>query len=172
VVAGYRPHKTEPEAIGSLLLGLYDDPDNSVLPAAYREYSGGTNLSSVGVIGAFPMARRKELFVELQPLVTDFASHPWNWAAAFENVAESRSANRREASRWNPEKDLSFMPLRPERVVEVRYDHLEGHRFRHTAQFVRWRPDRDPASCGYDQLDQPVRFDVADVLAGRIAPEA
>ncbi|GIF76379.1 ATP-dependent DNA ligase [Asanoa siamensis] len=168
VVAGYRVHKTEPEAIGSLLLGLYDDPANPMLPAAYREYGGGSNLSSVGVIGAFPMARRKELFAELQPLVTDFAHHPWNWAAAFEGTT---SETRREASRWNPEKDLSFVPLRPERVVEVRYDHLEGHRFRHTAQFVRWRPDREPESCGYDQLDQPVRFDVADVLAGRIAPE-
>jgi len=168
VVAGYRLHKSEPEAIGSLLLGLYDDPAKPMVPDALRAYSGGSNLSSVGVIGAFPMARRKELFRELQPLVTDFAHHPWNWAAAFESVPAS---NRRDASRWNPEKDLSFVPLRPERVVEVRYDHLEGHRFRHTAQFVRWRPDRDPESCGYDQLDQPVRFDIADVLLGRISPD-
>ena len=67
-------------------------------------------------------------------------------------------------SRWNPKKDLSFVPLRPERVVEVRYDYLEGARFRHPPQFVRWRPDRDPVSCGYAQLDQPKPFDVADVL--------
>ena len=170
VVAGYRLHKSEPDAIGSLLLGLYDDPANPMIPAALREYSGGSNLSSVGVVGAFPMARRKELFAELQPLVTDFDHHPWNWAAVFETEAPRRQG--RDASRWNPEKDLSFVPLRPERVLEVRYDHLEGHRFRHTAQFSRWRPDRDPESCGYDQLDQPVRFDIADVLAGRIQPEA
>ena len=68
-------------------------------------------------------------------------------------------------SRWNAKKDLSFTPLRPERVVEVRYDHMEGNRFRHTAQFVRWRPDREPASCTYAQLDEPVSYDLADVLA-------
>ena len=71
-----------------------------------------------------------------------------------------------EGRRWNAGKDLSFVPLRPERVVEVRYDHMEGVRFRHTAQFVRWRPDRDPASCTYDQLDQPVRFDLNDIVPG------
>ena len=68
------------------------------------------------------------------------------------------------ASRWNAGKDLSFVPLRPERVVEVRYDHMEGDRFRHTAQFVRWRPDRDPRSCTFSQLEEPVRFDLSDVL--------
>jgi hypothetical protein len=73
-------------------------------------------------------------------------------------------------SRWNPKKDLSFVPLRPERVVEVRYDYLEGARFRHPPQFLRWRPDRDPASCGYAQLEQPKPFDLADVLAGRLDP--
>jgi bifunctional non-homologous end joining protein LigD len=69
------------------------------------------------------------------------------------------------ASRWNPGKELSFVPLRPERVVEVRYDHLEGRRFRHTAQFVRWRPDRAPHSCTYEQLEETVSFDLAEVLA-------
>ncbi|HSK96019.1 MAG TPA: ATP-dependent DNA ligase [Euzebyales bacterium] len=146
VVAGYRVHKSRPDAIGSLLLGLYD-----------RE----GHLASVGVVGAFPMARRIELFAELQPLVTDFADHPWNWAA--EIVVARRQG---EGSRWNPTKDLSFVPLRPERVIEVRYDAMEGRRFRHTAQFVRWRPDREPASCGYDQLAQPAKVDVADVLRG------
>lgn len=148
VVAGYRVHKSGPGAIGSLLLGLHDDAGR---------------LAPVGVIGAFPMTRRQELLAELQPLVTDFAGHPWNWAA--EMVAAQ--PRRGEGSRWNPTKDLSFVPLRPERVVEVRYDHMEGARFRHTAQFVRWRPDRDPASCGYAQLEQPARFDLADILTGR-----
>jgi ATP-dependent DNA ligase len=169
VVAGYRIHKTEPEAIGSLLLGLYDDPDDSVVPEEMAEWlSGhepdapdgdrGPRLVSVGVIGAFPMARRKELLVELQPLVTDFADHPWSWAA------EIITPGQPVGSRWNNQKDQSFVPLRPERVVEVRYDYMEGFRFRHTAQFVRWRPDRTPESCGYAQLEQPVSFDLADVL--------
>jgi ATP-dependent DNA ligase len=148
VVAGYRPHKSGPDAIGSLLLGLY---------------TADGRLASVGVVGAFPMAQRKELFTELQPLVTTFEGHPWNWAAAPE--AAVRNPRSSEHSRWNAGKDLSFVPLRPERVVEVRYDHMEGTRFRHTAQFVRWRPDRAPASCTYDQLEEPVNFDLAEILA-------
>ena len=148
VVAGYRVHKSGPDAIGSLLLGLYGDDGK---------------LASVGVIGAFPLARRKELFTEMQPLVTTFDQHPWNWAALTEGVRHPREA---EHSRWNAGKDLSFVPLRPERVVEVRYDHMEGTRFRHTAQFVRWRPDREPQSCGFAQLEEPVSFNLADILAG------
>jgi ATP-dependent DNA ligase len=152
VVAGYRPHKADPEAVGSLLLGLYT-------PAG--------DLASVGVVGAFPMARRKELFAELQPLVTTFEGHPWNWAGAGAGGGEPAARNPRssETSRWNAGKDLSFVPLRPERVVEVRYDHMEGSRFRHTAQFVRWRPDRDPRSCTYEQLEEPVNFNLAEILA-------
>ncbi len=146
VVAGYRVHKSGPDAIGSVLLGLYD--------------ARGV-LASVGVIGALPMATRKMLFEELQPLVTTFEGHPWNWAAHSEG---ERTPRKNETSRWNSGKDLSFVPLRPERVVEVRYDYMEGVRFRHTAQFVRWRPDRAPESCTYDQLDRPVRFNLADVL--------
>ena len=73
--------------------------------------------------------------------------------------------NGSEYSRWNAGKDLSFTPLRPERVLEVRYDHMEGTRFRHTAQFVRWRTDRQPSSCTYEQLDEPVSFDLAEVLS-------
>ncbi|MDR2987159.1 MAG: ATP-dependent DNA ligase [Nocardiopsaceae bacterium] len=149
VVAGYRVHKSGPDAIGSLLLGLYNDDGN---------------LASVGVIGAFPLARRKELFKELQPLVTTFEGHPWNWAA--EAARTTRHPREAEHSRWNAGKDLSFVPLRPERVVEVRYDHMEGTRFRHTAQFVRWRPDRDPESCGFAQLEEPVSYNLADILAG------
>jgi ATP-dependent DNA ligase len=151
VVAGYRTHKTDDMAIGSLLLGLYKDD--------------GT-LASVGVIGAFPMARRRQLFTELQPLVTSFEGHPWDWAA---HAAGDRTPRRNEASRWNAGKDLSFVPLRPERVVEVRYDHMEGERFRHTAQFNRWRPDRDPRSCTYAQLEQPVTFSLADIVPGLIS---
>jgi len=146
VVGGYRLHKSGPDAIGSLLLGLYD---------------AAGKLASVGVIGAFPMARRRELFSELQPLVTSFDDHPWNWASMTPGVRGPREA---ETSRWNSGKDLSFVPLRPERVAEVRYEHMEGTRFRHTAQFVRWRPDREPASCGFGQLEEPVRYNLADVL--------
>jgi ATP-dependent DNA ligase len=148
VVAGYRVHKSGPDAIGSLLLGLYDD--------------AGT-LASVGVIGAFPMARRRELFQELQPLITEFEGHPWNWAA---HEAGDRTPRKNETSRWNAGKDLSFTPLRPERVVEVRYDHMEGPRFRHTAQFSRWRPDRRPESCTYEQLERPVNFDLDEIVPG------
>jgi ATP-dependent DNA ligase len=148
VVAGYRVHKSGADAVGSLLLGLYKDD--------------GT-LASVGVIGAFPMATRRALFAELQSLVTTFDEHPWNWAAHF---AGDRTPRKNEGSRWNAGKDLSFVPLRPERVVEVRYDHMEGERFRHTAQFNRWRPDRDPRSCTYAQLEQPVTFSLGDIVPG------
>jgi ATP-dependent DNA ligase len=146
VVAGYRVHKSADDAIGSVLLGLYDERGV---------------LASVGVIGAFPMAVRKELFAELQPLVTSFEGHPWNWAA---HELGERTPRKNESSRWNAGKDLSFTPLRPERVIEVRYDYMEGIRFRHTAQFVRWRPDRDPESCTYEQLEQPVSFDLDEIL--------
>jgi ATP-dependent DNA ligase len=147
VVAGYRVHKSGPETIGSVLLGLYDEQGS---------------LASVGVIGAFPMATRKKLYEELKPWVTTFDDHPWNWAAQEHG---ERTPQKNAGSRWNAGKDLSFVPLRPERVVEVRYDYMEGVRFRHTAQFVRWRPDRDPESCTYEQLDRPVRFNLADVLS-------
>jgi ATP-dependent DNA ligase len=146
VVAGYRVHKSGPDRIGSLLLGLFNEAGD---------------LASVGVIGAFPLARRQELFTELQPLVTTFDDHPWAWA---KQEAGGRTPRNAEQSRWSAGKDLSFVPLRPERVVEVRYDHMEGVRFRHTTQFVRWRPDREPASCTYAQLEEPVRFDLAEVL--------
>jgi ATP-dependent DNA ligase len=148
VVAGYRVHKSGPDAIGSLMLGLYNDDGV---------------LNSIGVIGAFPLARRKELFAELQPLVTDFEGHPWNWAA---HEAGDRTPRKGEGSRWNAGKDLSFVPLRPELVVEVRYDHMEGERFRHTAQFNRWRPDRTPRSCTYDQLERPVTWALDDIVDG------
>src|SRR5262245_43835909 len=159
VVAGYRVHKSAADAIGSLLLGLYID--DAAPRSQWGDHTSG--LAPVGVIGAFPMTRRRELYAELQPLVVDFAEHPWSWAGEHGRAPEG-------GSRWNPTKDLSFVPLRPERVVEVRYDYLEGARFRHPPQFVRWRPDRDPASCGFAQLEQPKPFDIADVLAGRLNP--
>jgi len=149
VVAGFRWHKSGP-IVGSLLLGLYDD---------------GGSLQHVGVSASFPMKRRAELVAELAPYRTEaLAGHPWEaWAEA-----EAHAAGRLPGaqSRWNPKKDLSWLPLRPELVVEVAYDHMEGTRFRHTAQFRRWRGDRDPRSCTYSQLEQPVRFDLAEVLAG------
>ncbi len=152
VVAGYRVHKSGDDAIGSLLLGLY-------------RHDGA--LASVGVIGAFPMAKGRQLFTELQLLVTTFDAHPWNWAA---HAAGRRTPRKYEGSRWNAGKDLSFVPLRPERVVEVRYDHMEGERFRHTAQYNRWRPDRDPRSCTYAQLEVPVTFKLRDIVLGSTRP--
>ena len=148
VVAGYRVHKSGPDRIGSLLLGLY---------------ASDGRLASVGVVGAFPMSQRVALFAELQPLVTSFEGHPWDWAS---HEAGQRTPQAAMASRWNASKDLSFIPLRPERVLEVRYDHMEGSRFRHTAQFVRWRPDREPRSCTYEQLEEPVSYDLAEILRG------
>jgi ATP-dependent DNA ligase len=151
VVAGFRVHKSG-EGIGSLMLGLYDDAGQ---------------LHHVGVIGAFSVARRQELVAELEPY-RDLGSerHPWadwaEWAAAG-----SVSSGRRlpgGASRWNATKDMTFEPLRPELVVEAAYEHLQGDRLRHTAQFRRWRPDRDPRSCTYDQLEAVVPAELADVF--------
>ena len=146
VVAGYRLHTSGPDAVGSLLLGLYTDDGV---------------LASVGVAGAFTMAYRRQLLEELAPLVTTLEGHPWGAAAT------GRTPREAEHSRWAAGRDLSFVPLRPERVVEVGYDHLEGDRFRHTAQLVRWRPDRDAPSCRYDQLEEPVGYDLGEVLAVR-----
>ena len=151
VVAGYRRHKSGP-IVGSLLLGLHD---------------GAGSLQHVGVAASFPMKRRAELVDELRPYeMTDFTGHPWaDWARA-EAHATGRLPG--AVSRWNAKKDLSWVPLRPELVCEVTYEHMEGTRFRHPAQFRRWRPDRDPTSCTYAQLEEPVRYDLAQVLsAGR-----
>lgn len=149
VVGGYRAYKNDAEGVGSLLLGLYD----------------GDSLVHVGVVGAFAAQQRRALFEELQPLVTAIEGHPWgDDPAATTQSSARRTPRSSEVSRWSANKDLSFVPLRPERVVEVSYDHMEGNRFRHTAQFVRWRPDRDPRSCTFEQLEVPVRYDLADVL--------
>ena len=144
VVAGYREHKSGP-VVGSLLLGLYDDEGR---------------LHHVGVASSFTMARRAELVDELAPLVTGLDGHPWGPDA--QDAARTRRPG--STNRWNARKDMTFVPLRAERVAEVAYDHLQGERFRHTTQFRRWRPDRDPSSCTYAQLDRPVGYRLADVL--------
>ncbi|MFE0135977.1 ATP-dependent DNA ligase [Streptomyces sp. NPDC059037] len=148
VVAGYRFHKSGP-IVGSLLLGLYDD--------------GGT-LQHVGVCAAFSMQRRADLVEELEPLRMESAEgHPW--AAWTEESAHETSRMPGAPSRWSGKKDLSWVPLRPDRVCEVAYDHMEGgQRFRHTARFRTWRLDRTPDSCTFTQLEEPVRYDLADVL--------
>lgn len=147
VVAGFRWHKTG-DVVGSLLLGIWADDGH---------------LQHVGVAASFPMARRKSLLDELAPYRdVDMGDHPWGEWADQAAHAESRMPG--AVSRWNAKKDLSFVPLRPELVVEVAYDHMEGNRFRHTAQFRRWRTDRDPRSCTYEQLDEPVKFDLAEIL--------
>ncbi|HEY0217769.1 MAG TPA: ATP-dependent DNA ligase [Cellulomonas sp.] len=147
VVAGFRWHKTG-DVVGSLLLGLWTDDGR---------------LQHVGVAASFPMARRRSLLDELAPYREgDLAGHPWAGPAD-----EAEAAGRRvpgAVSRWSAGKDLSFVPLRPELVVEVAYDHMEGDRFRHTAQFRRWRTDRDPASCTYAQLEEPVGFRLSEIL--------
>lgn len=151
VVAGYRLHKTstpDRPLLGSLLLGLYDET--------------GT-LQHVGVAGAFPMARRAELVAELQPLVVDLAAHPWGRWLADEPAGTRKPGG--NVSRWNTGKDLSFVALSPDLVAEVAYDAMEGTRFRHTAQFRRWRPDRTPESCTYEQLERPVSVTLQQVLA-------
>jgi len=153
VVAGYREHKTstpERRLLGSLLLGLYDHVD------------GTGELQHVGVSASFTESRRAELFEQLQPLVVPIEDHPWGRWAEFLTANPDRVPGTQ--SRWSQGKDLSFTPLRPDLVIEVAYDHMEGRRFRHTAQFRRWRTDRDPESCGYDQLDEPVSYDLTDVL--------
>jgi ATP-dependent DNA ligase len=146
VVAGFRWHKKGP-VVGSLLLGLYDERGK---------------LQHVGVSASFSMERRRELLDELAPYRLESSDqHPWLGADTPERIPGGMP------SRWNAKKDLTFEPLDPRLVVEVAYDHMEGRRFRHTAQFRRWRYDRDPESCTYEQLERPVEFDLADVLAGR-----
>ncbi|MFF5516117.1 ATP-dependent DNA ligase [Streptomyces coeruleorubidus] len=148
VVAGYRLHKSGP-VVGSLLLGLYDDR--------------GT-LQHVGVSAAFPMKRRAELVEELEPLrMDDVQGHPW--AAWSDEAAHEKARLPGAPSRWSGRKDLSWVPLRPDRVAEVAYDHMEnGQRFRHTARFRRWRPDRTAESCTYAQLQEPVRYDLTEIF--------
>lgn len=146
VVAGFRWHKSG-GVVGSLLLGLYDD---------------NAALQHVGVAASFTMKRRKELVDELAPYRTDLPGHPWaSWAGAADGDRMPGAT-----SRWNAGKNLAWEPLRPELVVEVTYDHMQGDRFRHATQFQRWRPERDPRTCTYAQLERPVGFSLAEVLGG------
>jgi ATP-dependent DNA ligase len=163
-VAGLRWHKDGPGTmVGSLLLGLHDDRGE---------------LQHVGICAAFSAARRRELARELAPLREGaLEGHPWRaWAeqaeegerAARADGAEPGAAPPRRmpgaSSRWNRGKDLGWEPLRVERVCEVAYDHLQGDRFRHATQFLRWRPDRTPAQCRYDQLDVTPPFELQRIF--------
>jgi ATP-dependent DNA ligase len=152
VVAGFRWHKNGAGTmVGSLLLGLYDKK--------------GT-LHHVGVTAAFTTAMRKELVTELAPLRKNaLADHPWrDWAAAQEEASGKAQRLPGATSRWNRGKDLSREPLRPERVVEVAYDHMQGDRFRHAAQLVRWRADKRPQDCRYDQLEVTPAYELERVF--------
>ncbi len=149
VVAGFRWHKQGPGThVGSLLLGLYDD-------------SGA--LQHVGVTSSFTMEARRRLALEFEPLRKDaLEDHPWrHWAEMTEGGQRVPGAQ----SRWSAGKDLSWEPLRIERVAEVKYDHLQGDRFRHAAVFQRWRPDKPPADCRYDQLEVTPPAELALVFA-------
>jgi ATP-dependent DNA ligase len=148
VVAGFRWHKTGKDAVGSLLLGLYDD-------------AGG--LQHVGVTSSFTMAMRKQLAKDLAPLRKDaIENHPWReWAGAAAESSRMPGAQ----SRWSAGKNLSWEPLRIERVCEVKYDHLQGDRFRHAATFLRWRPDKPPRECRYDQLEVTAAYELSRVFS-------
>ena len=146
VVAGFRWHKSGKDAVGSLLLGLYDDHGR---------------LQHVGVTSSFTMARRKELVQELAPLREGaMADHPWREWAQFEGADRMPGGQ----SRWSAGKDLSWEPLRVERVCEVKYDHLQGDRFRHATTFQRWRPDKPPQECRYDQLETTTPYELEKVF--------
>jgi ATP-dependent DNA ligase len=153
VVAGFRWHKNGPgELVGSLLLGLYDDTGQ---------------LHHVGVTSSFTMTARRELARELEPLRQDaMQSHPWRAWAASEGATRMPGGQ----SRWSAGKDLSWEPLRIERVCEVKYDHMQGDRFRHAAVFSRWRPDRQPGDCRYDQLDVTTPYELQKVFGAGEAP--
>jgi ATP-dependent DNA ligase len=155
VVAGFRWHvKGRGIMVGSLLLGLYDDD--------------GT-LHHVGVAAAFTNAVRKQLVVELAPLGENaLEGHPWrDWAESQEEAEAKGQRLPGATSRWNRGKDLSWEPLRPERVCEVAYDHMQGTRFRHAAQFLRWRPDKRPRDCRYDQLEVTPAYELERVFGAR-----
>ena len=142
VVAGFRWHKSGRDAVGSLLLGLYDEQGE---------------LRHVGVTSSFTMDTRKKLVKDLEPWRATIEMHPW----------QGRDVG--SQSRWSAGKDLSWEPLRPERVCEVKYDHMQGERFRHAATFVRWRPDKPPADCRYDQLEVSGAYELAKVFGAKAA---
>jgi ATP-dependent DNA ligase len=148
VVAGFRWHKSGNDAVGSLLLGLYDD--------------AGV-LQHVGVTSSFTMAIRRQLVAELEPLRKNaIEDHPWReWAGAGAESSRMPGAQ----SRWSAGKDLSWEPLRIERVCEVKYDHMQGDRFRHAAIFLRWRPDKQPQDCRYDQLEVTTPYELERIFS-------
>ena len=155
VVAGFRWHKQGAGTlVGSLLLGLYDDDGR---------------LHHVGVTAAFTNVVRKKLVEELAPLRENaLEGHPWrDWAEAQSEASEKGQRLPGATSRWNRGKDLSWVPLRPERVCEVAYDHMQGTRFRHAAQFVRWRTDKSPQDCRYDQLEVTPPYELERVFGAR-----
>ncbi|HEU4623227.1 MAG TPA: ATP-dependent DNA ligase [Steroidobacteraceae bacterium] len=148
VVAGFRWHKSGKDAVGSLLLGLYDD--------------AGV-LQHVGVTSSFTMTMRRQLVKELAPLRQNaMDDHPWReWAGAAAESSRMPGAQ----SRWSAGKDLSWEPLRIERVCEVKYDHMQGDRFRHAALFLRWRPDKRPQDCRYDQLEVTKPYELERIFS-------
>jgi ATP-dependent DNA ligase len=148
VVAGYRVHKTG-DGVGSLLMGLYDDE--------------GT-LHHVGVASGFSVALRRQLDQDIEPLRANaLEGHPWReWADAYAQATGGRMPG--GLSRWNAKKDLSWEPLRIERVAEVAFEQVQSGRFRHASRFVRWRPDKQPRQCTYDQLETPVPAELATVF--------
>jgi ATP-dependent DNA ligase len=162
-VAGFRWHKNGPGTmVGSLLLGLYDDAGK---------------LNHVGICSAFTTARRRELVQELAPLREGaMEHHPWrDWAQWADAEGEPDRRMPGASSRWNRGKDLTWEPLRVERVCEVAYDHLQGDRFRHATRFLRWRPDRSPRECRYDQLEETPAYELSRIFApsgGADAPAA
>ena len=155
VVAGFRWYKGTDDAVGSLLLGLYD--------------AHGT-LHHVGVTSSFTMERRRHLAREFEPLRRNaLADHPWRAWAEAEATGQRMPGGQ---SRWSAGKDLSWEPLRIERVCEVKYDHLQGDRFRHATTFLRWRPDKPPADCRYDQLEITPAFELEKVFGAGSAPRS
>jgi ATP-dependent DNA ligase len=154
VVAGFRWHKSGRDKVGSLLLGLYD--------------AKGT-LQHVGVTSSFTMEMRRRLVAQLEPLRAQaLDDHPWReWASASGEMGRMPGGQ----SRWSAGKDLSWEPLRIERVCEVKYDHMQGDRFRHAAVFLRWRPDKAPADCRYDQLEVTTPYELERVF-GASSPDA
>jgi ATP-dependent DNA ligase len=155
VVAGFRWHKNaHGEAIGSLLLGLYD---------------GAGALQHVGVCASFPMAKRREMVAFLEPYRANATiDHPWREWAEWESDKSAEPQRKPGAqSRWSAGKDLSWEPLQPELVVEVAYDHMQSGRFRHTAQFRRWRHDKKPRDCTFDQLEVVAPHELAAIFATR-----
>jgi ATP-dependent DNA ligase len=154
VVAGFRWHKNGPEThIGSLLLGLFDDEGK---------------LHHVGVTSSFSWERRAELAIELAPLRENaLDGHPWYEWAEWAGYGDADTSGQRlpgATSRWNRGKDLSWEPLRAERVAEVAYDHLQGSRFRHGTTFKRWRPDKPTSECRYDQLEETAPYLLASIF--------